>query len=90
MKTAHTAESFGVQCELHTTIYQALEQVQIHASLAIPNCEFFEMLYPFDDFDFGTTTSMDIIDGMVQAPTGPGLGIEYDWNFIDDHTVATL
>jgi L-alanine-DL-glutamate epimerase-like enolase superfamily enzyme len=48
------------------------------------------MLYPFDDFDFGTTTSINIQDGMVQAPTGPGLGIEYDWDFIENHTVATL
>ncbi|MEJ6758672.1 MAG: enolase C-terminal domain-like protein [Pontimonas sp.] len=90
MKTAHTAESFGVQCELHTTIYQALEQVQVHAALALSNCEFFEMLYPFEDFTFGTNTSVVIKDGMVQAPTGPGLGIDYDWDFIDDHTVVTL
>lgn len=90
MKTGHTAESFGVQCELHTTIYQALEQVQIHASLALPNSEFFEMLYPFDDFQFGTHSQLSIVDGMVQAPTGPGMGIDYDWDFIDDHTVQTL
>ena len=45
MKTAHVAEAFGVQCELHTTIYHGLEQVQLHPSLAIPNCEFFETLY---------------------------------------------
>lgn len=88
MKTAHVAEAFGVQCELHTTIYHGLEQVQLHASLAIPNCEFFETLYPFDDFDFGTKTKLNVVNGMVQAPTGAGLGIEYDWDFIDNHTVA--
>lgn len=90
MKTGHMAESFGVQCELHTTIYQALEQVQIHASLALPNSEFFEMLYPFDDFAFGTKSTVVIEDGMVQAPQGEGLGIDYDWDFIDNHTVLTL
>jgi len=31
-----------------------------------------------------------IENGMVQAPQGPGLGIEYDWDFIDNHTVLTL
>jgi len=87
LKTAHLAESFGMQCELHTTIYHALEQVQLHAGLAITNSEFFELLYPFDDFDFGTTTSLNIKDGMVQAPRGPGFGIDYDWDFIDNHTV---
>ena len=88
MKTAHLAESFGVQCELHTTIYHGLELVQLHAALAISNCEFFETLYPWDDFEFGTQTKLNVIDGMVQAPTGAGLGIEYDWDFIEDHTLA--
>ena len=90
MKTGHTAESFGIQCELHTTIYQALEQVQIHASLSLPNSEFFEMLYPFDDFEFGTKSSINIKDGMVQAPVGEGLCIDYDWDFIENHTVLKL
>ena len=90
MKTAHVAEAFGVQCELHTTIYHGLEQVQLHPSLAIPNCEFFETLYPFDDFLFGTKTQLNIQDGYVMAPTGEGLCIEYDWDFIDKHTVATF
>jgi L-alanine-DL-glutamate epimerase-like enolase superfamily enzyme len=88
MRTAHLAEAFGVQCELHTTIYHALEQVQLHAALAIPNCEFFELLYPFEDFNFGTTTQLNIVDGFAKAPSGVGLGIEYDWNFIDDRTIA--
>jgi len=30
MKTAHLAESFGVRCELHTTIYHPLEVVNLH------------------------------------------------------------
>ena len=90
MKTAHVAEAFGVQCELHTCIYHALEQVQLHPSLAVVNCEFFETLYPFDDFEFGTKTKLNIVDGYVLAPEGEGLCIDYDWNFIDNHTVEVL
>jgi L-alanine-DL-glutamate epimerase-like enolase superfamily enzyme len=90
MKTAHLAESFGVKCELHTTIYHGLEQVQLHPSLAISNCEFFETLYPFDDFNFGTKSQLNIIEGYVMAPEGEGLCIDYDWDFIDKHTVAIL
>lgn len=90
MKTAHVAEAFGVQCELHTTIYHGLEQVQLHPSLAISNCEFFETLFPFDDFEFGTKTKLNIVDGYVMAPVGEGLCIEYDWDFIENHTVAVL
>jgi len=54
------------------------------------NCEFFETLFPFDDFQFGTKTQLDIQDGYVMAPQGEGLCIEYDWDFIDAHTVAIL
>lgn len=88
MRIAHLAEAFGVQCELHTTIYHGLEQVQLHAALAISNCEYFELLYPFDDFQFGTKTQLEIVNGKIQAPRGIGLGIEYDWDFIDNHTLA--
>ena len=70
--------------------YHGLEQVQLHPSLAISNCEFFETLYPFDDFQFGTKTQLNIVDGYVMAPVGEGLCIEYDWDFIDKHTVAVL
>ena len=90
MKTAHMAEAFGVQCELHTTIYHGMEQIQLHPSLAISNCEFFETLYPFDDFEFGTTSKLNIVDGYVMAPKGEGLCIDYDWNFIDNHTIEVL
>lgn len=88
MRTAHLAEAFGVQCELHTTIYHGLEQVQLHAALAISNCEYFELLYPFDDFKFGTKSQLEIVDGFVQAPLGVGLCIEYDWDFIENHTIS--
>lgn len=88
IRTAHLAEAFGVQCELHTTIYHGLEQVQLHAALAISNCEYFELLYPYDDFKFGTKTQLNIIDGYIKAPKGVGLCIEYDWDFIDNHTIA--
>lgn len=90
MKTAHVAEAFGVQCELHTTIYHAMEQVQLHPSLAVVNCEFFETLFPFDDFEFGTKSKLNIQDGYVMAPVGEGLCIDNDWDFIDAHTVAIL
>lgn len=90
MRTAHLAEAFDVQCELHTTIYHGLEQVQLHAALAINNCEFFELLYPFDDFIFGTKSQLNIVDGYVHAPKGEGLCIDYDWDYIENHTIAML
>lgn len=89
MKTAHLAEAFGLQCELHTTIYHPLELVNLHCCAAIKNCEFFEVLEPMPYFDFGLTQPLDIRDGRAHLPQKPGLGCDLDWDFIDRCTFAT-
>ena len=90
MKTAHLAESFGLQCELHTTIYHPLDLVNLHCAAAIKNCEFFELLTPEGYFDFGLKEPIKIEDGYAILPSGPGLGIDLDWEFIDKCTFAVL
>ena len=86
MKTAHLAESFGVQCEIHTAIYHPLELVNLHCCAAIKNSEFFEVLVPYDYFDFGLKDKIKVENGSAQLPSKPGLGIELDWDFIDNTT----
>jgi L-alanine-DL-glutamate epimerase-like enolase superfamily enzyme len=83
LKTAHLAESFGVQCELHTTIYHPLELVNLHCCAAIKNCEFFEVLEPWNYFNFGLKEQIRVEKGHAILPTKPGLGIDLDWDFID-------
>lgn len=91
MKTAHLAESFGVQCELHTTIYHPLEIANLHCACAISNCEFFEVLYPLSSMDFGMKNKLRIDEeGYAHPPQGPGLGIDWDYDFIDRYTVKRL
>jgi L-alanine-DL-glutamate epimerase-like enolase superfamily enzyme len=88
LKTAHLAESFGLQCEIHTTIYHPLELANLQCVLSISNSEYFELLYPMDQFSFGLKTPLDIRDGYIYPPAGPGLGADYDWDAIDNATVA--
>jgi L-alanine-DL-glutamate epimerase-like enolase superfamily enzyme len=90
MKTAHLAESFGLQCELHTAIYHPLELVNLHCCAAIKNCEFFEVLIPWEMFNFGLTTPIQIENGNAILPEGPGLGIKLDWNLIDRSTFEVI
>lgn len=90
MKTATVADAFGMQCELHTCVYHALDIVNLHCAVAVANCEYFELLYPFTGFDFGLKTGITLEGGYAVPPAGPGLGIDYDWDFIDDHTIAVL
>jgi L-alanine-DL-glutamate epimerase-like enolase superfamily enzyme len=43
-------------------------------------------------FRFGLTGSPlePDADGYVHVPTGPGLGVDLDWDWIDDHTVGMV
>jgi len=90
MKTAHLAESFGMQCEIHTAILHPLELVNLHCCAAIRNCEFFEILLPTEYFEFGLKKAIPIEDGQALLPQEPGLGIELDWDFIEDCTLEVL
>ena len=89
-KTATVAEAFDVNCEIHTSILHPLELVNLHCCAATSNCDFFELLLPEESFNFGLAQPIEIVDGMAKLPQGPGLGIEFDWNLIDNATLAVL
>jgi len=88
MKIATLAEAFGMKCEIHTSIYEALEFGNLHCALAVSNSDFLELLYPVEDYSFGIRHGLPISDGYASAPELPGLGVEYDWDWIDDATIA--
>ncbi len=89
MKTAHLAESFGVRCEVHTAVYPALDIVNLHCCCAIANSEFFEALIPSTLMRLGVKNPIQIdAEGYAHPPQGAGLGIEWDWDFIDNATIA--
>lgn len=90
LKTARLAESFGVNCELHTTIFHPLDLANLHVAAAVHNNTYFELLCPVDMFAFGLKEPINIIGGMAQLPQKPGLGIELDWDEIDACTLQVL
>ena len=91
MKMAHLAESFGAQCEIHTAVYHPMEVANLHCCCAVSNCEFFELLVPTTHFDFGMKSKIDIdAKGFAHPPRMPGLGVEFDWDFIDNCTIVKL
>ena len=89
-KTAHLAESFGVQCEITTSIYRPLDLVNLHCCAAMKNSEFFEVLVPYEYFNFGLKHPINIENGQANLPSDPGLGIDLDWDFIDNATFKKL
>lgn len=86
LKSAHLAEAFHMNCELHTTIFHPLELVNLHLCAAVENCTYFELLAPIEDFAFGLKEALPIEGGVARLPEGPGLGCELDWDFIDAAT----
>jgi L-alanine-DL-glutamate epimerase-like enolase superfamily enzyme len=90
MKTARLAEAFGVNCEVHTSIFHPMEIVNLHCCAAMKNCDFFEVLYPIEGFAFGLKERLPIADGMATPPALPGLGVEIDWDDVDRMTVKIV
>ena len=90
LKTARLAEAFHMNCELHTTIFHPLELVNLHLNGAVANSTYLELLWPTGQFDFGLQAPLPIKDGIARMPESPGLGIDLDWDLIDDATVATV
>ncbi|MAV14280.1 MAG: enolase C-terminal domain-like protein [Dehalococcoidia bacterium] len=89
MKIAHASEGFGLDVELHGP-----GPAHRHIMTSIRNTNYFEMglVHPnvattkspvYKDYS-DDLNSIDK-DGCVEAPNGPGLGVELDWDWIKAH-----
>lgn len=86
LKIAHLAEAFGMNCELHTAM-SAMDVANLHVACAISNCEFFELYAPHERWHFPLKTGLLLDEaGDVRVPDGPGLGVEIDWDLVDNTT----
>jgi L-alanine-DL-glutamate epimerase-like enolase superfamily enzyme len=94
LKIAHLGEALGVDVEIH-----ACGPAHRHLMTAMRNSNFYEVALVGPDcrnmiapvYSCGYTDQLDCVgaDGCVAAPTGPGLGVTYDWTYIDSHKVAS-
>jgi L-alanine-DL-glutamate epimerase-like enolase superfamily enzyme len=88
LKTAHLCEAFGIACEIHTTTLALMEVANLHVACAIANCEYAEVLVPAETFAFGVKQPLTVdANGDMVLPPGAGLGVELDWDAIDNATV---
>jgi len=95
MKIACVAEGFGLDVELHAT-----GPAHRHCIAATRNANYYEMsiVHPECDhtqppvYDGDYEEGLDAIDddGTVPVPDGPGLGVEYDWDFIYDNCTGSV
>ncbi len=95
MKIARVAEGFGLDVEFH-----APGPAQRHCIAAIRNANYYEMALVGPECDNtmppvyrGDYSDMlDAIDdeGTVPVPDGPGLGVEYDWDYIEENKTGSV
>ena len=90
MKALGMCEMMGYEFEIHTASAPLLDVANLHIGCATKLTRFLESHHPM--FRFGLKNNPLEIDedGCQHCPTGPGLGVEVDWDWIDDHTVEMI
>jgi len=94
-KIHHLAEGFGIDVEVH-----ACGPAHRHLMAASRNSNFYEVALVGPDcpnavapvYQCGYSDQLDCVDsdGMVDVPDAPGLGVQYDWDFITSHQTGQI
>jgi L-alanine-DL-glutamate epimerase-like enolase superfamily enzyme len=91
IKTAHLAEAFHMNYEVHHGGNSLNNMAQLHFACAIRNTTFFEVLLPHGAHKYGLLNDIVIgKDGMAHCPRVPGVGGQIDFELIKRKTMARL
>jgi L-alanine-DL-glutamate epimerase-like enolase superfamily enzyme len=91
VKAAHLAEAFHMNFEIHHGGNSLNNVANLHVTMAIQNCELFEVLLPAGAQKYGLAQDIDIDGhGLVHAFNGPGLGAAIDFDLIERKKIAVL
>ena len=91
LKTAHLAEGFHMNYEVHHGGNSLNNVANLHLLMAIPNCEYFEVLLPDAAQKHGLVQDIEVdANGQVHAFEGPGLGADIDFDLIERNKTGVL
>ena len=91
VKTAHLAEAFHMNFEVHHGGNSLNNVANLHVIMAIRNCEFFEVLLPAGAQKYGLVEDIEVDrSGLVHAMNRPGLGAAIDFGLIERKKTAVL
>ena len=92
MKIAHLAEAFGMRMEVHGG---GVGNLHVLCAMGVPG-EFYErgLLHPFIDHDQPAPWLKKLVDpmddlGFVHVSQEPGLGMDIDFEYVDDHVLES-
>jgi L-alanine-DL-glutamate epimerase-like enolase superfamily enzyme len=90
-KTAHLAEGFHLNYEVHHGGNSLNNVANTHVIMAIKNCEYFEVLLPSGAQKYGLIEDIDPDEnGLIYAFNEPGLGAKIDFELIERMKTAVL
>jgi L-alanine-DL-glutamate epimerase-like enolase superfamily enzyme len=90
MKCAHLAEALGIDVQVHApgpahrACVSAIRNTHMY-ELALVGPGMPNLIPPVYACGYSDQESALGDDGRVPVPTGPGLGVTYDWDFIEHH-----
>ncbi len=90
-KQCGMAEGFNVNCEVGTAGNSLMNAANLNVIMSILNCDFYEYWSPLEAQQFGLEEEILVnSDGLLTAPTKPGLGYMVDEDFVTRHLVSTI
>jgi L-alanine-DL-glutamate epimerase-like enolase superfamily enzyme len=91
LKAAHLAEAFKMNYEIHHGGNSLNNVANLHVTMALRNCEYFEVLLPSAAQEYGVAQEIEVdANGQVHAIEAPGLGADIDFDLIEAKKVAVL
>jgi L-alanine-DL-glutamate epimerase-like enolase superfamily enzyme len=90
MKALGMCEMMGVALEIHTASSPLLDVANLHVACATRMSRFLESHHSMFRFGLKDNPLQIKEDGCQYCPDGPGLGVEIDWDWVDDHTIEVI
>ncbi len=87
-KAMAACELFGFNLEIHTANTPLLDVANLHVACAARNTTMVEVHHPVFRFGLKRHPFQPDAEGFVHLPQGPGIGVELDLDWIENHTVG--
>jgi L-alanine-DL-glutamate epimerase-like enolase superfamily enzyme len=88
-KIAALAEAWALPVEVQSWGYSLIQAPNLHLALSVAGSTYFESPIPYEAYEFAVANPIRCdASGIVQAPSGDGLGLEILWDEIEAATLA--
>ena len=91
VRLCHLAEGFRMKCEIHHGGNSLNNVANLHVTMAVPNCDYYEFFPCTGANMYGLVKDIEVDgNGLVHAPTEPGLGYMIDWDLVKRDHIGTV